>query len=101
MADKKEGFRELVRHSLNAEQVEALIHQLTGRRCLTVEGKRYSFSIYDSDGSPIEIEERAAFEKEFAAKGRPLTRADYDPDAYGNAFDDGAWAGWQARAGKQ
>lgn len=45
-----------------------------------------------------EAAERTAFEQEFSAKGRPLTRADYDPDAYGNAFDDGAWAGWLARA---
>lgn len=42
--------------------------------------------------------ERTAFEQAFSAKGRPLTRADYDPDAYGNAFDDGAWEGWKARA---
>jgi hypothetical protein len=49
-------------------------------------------------GAPVEIDERAAFEIEFKKIGRPLTRADYDPEAYGNAFDDGAWTGWQARA---
>ena len=48
--------------------------------------------------APVERDERVAFEKAFSAMGRPLTRADYHPDAYGNAFDDGAWTGWQARA---
>ncbi|EOD8990263.1 hypothetical protein ACJ5XE_005769 [Pseudomonas aeruginosa] len=43
-------------------------------------------------------DERAAFEAAFAAMGRPVCRADYDQDAYGTPFDDGGWAGWQARA---
>ncbi|HGS7906840.1 TPA: hypothetical protein ACMFP1_002959, partial [Pseudomonas aeruginosa] len=43
-------------------------------------------------------DERAAFEAAFAAMGRPVCRADYDPDAYGTPFDDGGWTGWQARA---
>lgn len=46
----------------------------------------------------VDRDERAEFEAEFKKKGRPLTRAEYDPEAYGNAFDDGAWLGWQARA---
>ncbi|MGC3046911.1 hypothetical protein [Pseudomonas aeruginosa] len=53
--------------------------------------------------SPASVEqaggdERAAFEAAFAAMGRPVCRADYDQDAYGNPFDDGGWTGWQARA---
>ncbi len=48
--------------------------------------------------APVERDERAEFETEFKRIGRPLTRADYHPEAYGNAFDDGAWTGWQARA---
>lgn len=53
---------------------------------------------YSNSTAPVERDERAEFETEFKRIGRPLTRADYHPEAYGNAFDDGAWAGWQARA---
>jgi hypothetical protein len=52
----------------------------------------------EGPSAPVERDERAEFESELRKKGRPLTRADYDPEAYGNAFDDGAWLGWQARA---